>query len=79
MQHTLCIFGGTGFVGRTGLFELVPVDRDLARLASTGAGQLEIVEFLAEKKTPFLIDDAVEKLGDGLTSFSELTQVINLL
>lgn len=69
---------GTGFVGRTGLFEMIPVDRDLARLASTGAGQLEIVEYLMENNIPFLIDDAIRKLSDGQTSFSELTQVINL-
>jgi hypothetical protein len=49
-----------GFVGRLGLFEMMPVDASLSRLIADGAGEVEIIEEMQRRGTARLIDDAVE-------------------
>lgn len=69
---------GAGFVGRTGLFEMLPFDRELSQLASRGADEATLNQHMAENKIPFLLDDAIAKLKLGVTSFSEIATVVNL-
>jgi type II secretory ATPase GspE/PulE/Tfp pilus assembly ATPase PilB-like protein len=69
---------GSGFVGRTGLFELLPFDRQLAKMASSGADESTLNQHMADEKIPLLLDDAITKLKLGVTSFSEIATVVNL-
>lgn len=69
---------GTGFVGRTGLFELLPFDRELSRMASAGAEETRLIQHMSDQKIPLLLDDAIAKLKLGVTSFSEIATVVNL-
>jgi type II secretory ATPase GspE/PulE/Tfp pilus assembly ATPase PilB-like protein len=66
---------GRGYQGRIGLFELLPIDEDLARRIVEGASEAEISRRAREKKIPGLRDDAAAKLLAGVTSFDEIIAV----
>jgi len=68
---------GTGFAGRTGLHELLPVSRALRRLIQTGARAEELqAAALAEGMTT-LRQDGIEKVLQGLTSIDEVRATSN--
>jgi type II secretory ATPase GspE/PulE/Tfp pilus assembly ATPase PilB-like protein len=66
---------GRGYKGRIGLFELLPIDEDLARRIVAGANEADISRRARERKIPGLRDDAASKLLAGLTSFDEIIAV----
>lgn len=64
-----CVYcGGKGFVGRMGLFELLPLDEDWSRTITGGAEEAELIRRSRELKLPSLLDDGIEKLFRGTTS-----------
>jgi general secretion pathway protein E len=67
---------GRGYSGRVGLFELISVDEALSREIASGVDESRLVEILRERKTPRMIDDAVEKLGAGTTSVAEVLAAV---
>ncbi len=66
---------GRGYKGRIGLFELLPIDEDLARRIVEGANEGDIARRARERKIPGLRDDAAAKLLAGITSFDEIIAV----
>jgi type II secretory ATPase GspE/PulE/Tfp pilus assembly ATPase PilB-like protein len=64
-----------GYQGRIGLFELLPLDDELARRIVDGADEVQIMRYAREKKIPGLRDDAATKLLGGVTSFDEIMAV----
>jgi type II secretory ATPase GspE/PulE/Tfp pilus assembly ATPase PilB-like protein len=64
-----------GYHGRIGLFELLPIDEDLARLIVEGANEAQIIRRARERNIPGLRDDAAMKLLAGVTSFDEIIAV----
>jgi type II secretory ATPase GspE/PulE/Tfp pilus assembly ATPase PilB-like protein len=66
---------GRGYRGRIGLFELLPMDEDLARRVAEGANEGEINRRARERKIPNLRDDAAAKLLAGITTFDEIIAV----
>jgi type II secretory ATPase GspE/PulE/Tfp pilus assembly ATPase PilB-like protein len=64
-----------GYMGRVGLFELLPIDDDLARLITEGGNEADIIKRARERKMPGLRDDAAAKLVAGVTSFDEIIAV----
>ena len=66
---------GRGYKGRVGLFELLPIDEDLALRITAGANEVDISRRAREKKIPGLRDDAAAKLLAGVTSFDEIIAV----
>ncbi len=64
-----------GYRGRIGLFELLPIDEDLARRIVEGANEGEIARRARERKIPGLRDDAAAKLLAGVTTFDEIIAV----
>jgi general secretion pathway protein E len=62
-------------MGRVGLFELLPIDDDLARLITEGGNEADIIKRARERKMPGLRDDAAAKLVAGVTSFDEIIAV----
>ncbi len=69
-QPSGCMYcANRGFVGRLGLFEMMPVDASLSRLIAEGAGEVEIMEEMQRRGATRLIDDALRKLiaGDTVT------------
>jgi type II secretory ATPase GspE/PulE/Tfp pilus assembly ATPase PilB-like protein len=66
---------GRGYKGRVGLFELLPIDEDLARKIVETGNEGDISRLAREKKIPGLRDDAAAKLIGGMTSFDEIIAV----
>jgi len=67
--------GGRGYRGRIGLFEMLPIDEDMARRIVEGASEGDISRRARERKIPGLRDDAAAKLLAGVTSFDEIIAV----
>ena len=66
---------GTGFSGRTGIYELLRIDGTLRRLIHDGAGELALRDAALRAGMRRLRDDGARFLGDGRTSLAELTRV----
>ena len=68
---------GTGYVGRTGIFELLHVDQNIGLLIAQGASEQELHQHLAQGQLDSLFEDGFAKLAAGITSFSEIAGVIS--
>ncbi len=67
---------GTGFYGRTGVFELMPIDPGVRRLINEGADADAIRrEAKANGMTP-LREAGIRKLALGITSFDEVVRIL---
>jgi type II secretory ATPase GspE/PulE/Tfp pilus assembly ATPase PilB-like protein len=66
---------GRGYRGRIGVFELLPVDDDLAARIVAGCDEGAILRYMSEKNIPRLRDDGVQKMLAGDTSFAEVIAV----
>jgi len=64
-----------GYSGRVGLFELLPIDQDLARQIVEGCNEGGVARYAKSKNIPTLRDDAILKLKAGVTSFAELVTI----
>jgi type II secretory ATPase GspE/PulE/Tfp pilus assembly ATPase PilB-like protein len=62
-----------GLAGRIGLFEMLWVDRSLARLLARGAPERELNEAAGERMRS-LRDDGIRKLREGLTTLDEVLE-----
>ena len=67
-----------GFVGRVGLFEMLPVDETLSRRIVEGADEGGLLSELRVRGTPRLVDDALEKLRDGVTTLDEALSAVTI-
>lgn len=71
-----CIYcGGKGYSGRIGLYELLELREDWARGVIEGEGESDLVIKMRDSGVKSLLDDAIEKLLEGLTSVSEVVQI----
>ena len=66
---------GEGYRGRAGLYEIVPVDRNLEALIHDGASEAALTA-AARKLSPSLLADGVTKLRAGMTSVAEVARVV---
>ncbi len=67
--------GQTGFRGRTGLFELMVVDKELRQLIHEGKS-VDVLRSSSQKSgMKFLWDDGLEKVLQGRTTIDELKRV----
>ena len=66
---------GDGYRGRTGIHEVVPVDRIMEALIHDGASEAELTRH-ARKTAPSLLDDGVAKILEGATSVAEVARVV---
>jgi type IV pilus assembly protein PilB len=67
--------GGSGYRGRIGLYEVMPVDEEIRHLAVRRASADEIASAAVAKGMRRLRDDGLEKVRAGLTSFAEVSRV----
>jgi type II secretory ATPase GspE/PulE/Tfp pilus assembly ATPase PilB-like protein len=68
---------GTGFMGRVGLFEFITFDREIANVVASRPDETYIQQLLQERKSPGLLDDAVDKLIRGVTTMEQVATVIS--
>jgi general secretion pathway protein E len=63
---------GIGYRGRTGVFEVWVLDDDDRQFITDRADSLALRDHLAGRDHHFLLDDALTKAADGITSLEEL-------
>jgi len=63
---------GLGFIGRTGVFEVWPLEEDDHALILEHTGENVLRDHLGSRGHRFLLTDALEKVEAGVTSLSEL-------
>jgi type IV pilus assembly protein PilB len=68
----------TGYAGRIGLYEVVPITPALAALIEGAAGEGAVRQQAREEGCPTLLDDALEKLAGGLTTVEEVLRVVEV-
>ncbi len=65
---------GNGYRGRTGIYELIPVDDGLRLLIHEGAGEQKMIEH-ARKNSKSIDQDGRDKVLQGMTSVEEVLRV----
>jgi general secretion pathway protein E len=65
----------TGYLGRTGIYEVLPMSEKTRRLVSQQAGSLEIFRAAREEGLRTLKEAAIEKVFRGVTTTTEMVRV----
>ena len=65
----------TGYLGRTGIYEILPMTEKIRRLVSQQAGALEIFKAAREEGLRTLKEAAIEKVFRGTTTTTEMVRV----
>ena len=63
-----------GYKGRTGIYELIPVDEAMRRLIHEGASEAEL-ERHARSRAPSILEDGWQKCLSGQTTTEEVLRV----
>jgi general secretion pathway protein E len=69
---------GTGYIGRTGIFEMLPMDDSIKNLIIRGADSPEIKREAVKNGMRTLRQSALRKLAEGITTFEEVVRVTGL-
>jgi general secretion pathway protein E len=69
---------GTGYLGRTGIFEILPIDDAIKALIVRGADAPEIKREAAKNGMRSLRQSALRKLAEGVTTFEEVVRVTGI-
>ena len=67
--------GGTGYRGRTGIYELVPVSGELQELVASGARLAELRALSLRQGHRTLLEDGLLKASHGHTTVNEVTRL----
>lgn len=67
----------TGFKGRTGIFEILPVDEKIRKLIVSRASTDEIWNLAKKRKTKSMLEDGFIKVAKGITTIEEVFRVIS--
>lgn len=67
---------GTGYVGRTGIFELLAIDESISRLIAEGAPINRIKAQARKNKMYYLQEEGLLKVIDGTTSMNEILRCL---
>jgi general secretion pathway protein E len=70
--------GGTGYRGRNGIFEIIEVNEEVRRLIGRGTTSAEIERAALQCGLTTMLDDAVTKCREGITSPAEALRVVAL-
>ncbi len=65
----------TGYLGRTGIYEILPMTEKIRRLVSQQAGSLDIYKAAREEGLRTLKEAAIEKVFKGATTTTEMLRV----
>ena len=69
---------GTGYLGRCGIFEILPIDESIKHLIVEGKDAPEIKREAVKNGMRTLRQSALRKLAEGLTTFEEVVRVTGL-
>ncbi len=65
---------GVGYRGRTGIYEVVAVGREMEAMIHAGGAEAELTA-LARRDGPSLVADGVRKIRDGVTTVEDVARV----
>jgi len=65
----------TGYLGRTGIYEILPMTEKIRRLVSQQAGSVEVFRSAREEGLRTLKEAAIEKVFRGVTTTTEMVRV----
>jgi general secretion pathway protein E len=65
---------GSGYRGRSGIYELIPVDEHLQAMIHQGESE-QALERYARTLSPGIRDDGIRKVLDGTTTLEEVVRV----
>ena len=68
----------TGYFGRTGIFEILPVDNAIRDLIDRGEDFLKIKDMAIKRGMRTLKQSALRKLAEGVTTFEEVVRVTGI-
>ena len=68
---------GTGYSGRTGIFEVLPLDREIGSLIAGGTSRPDAVRRVVDQGLETLLAAALQKVVSGVTSMEEVVRVIH--
>jgi general secretion pathway protein E len=68
----------TGYFGRTGIFEMLPIDNTIRDLIDRGEDFLKIKEMALKRGMRTLRQSALRKLAEGTTTFEEVVRVTGI-
>ena len=68
----------TGYYGRTGIFEILPIDNAIRDLIDRGEDFLKIKDMAIKRGMRTLRQSALRKLAEGVTSFEEVVRVTGI-
>jgi type IV pilus assembly protein PilB len=66
---------GTGYQGRTAVFEMIPITKDMKQLILTNPSSQEVWELAKKEGSRSLFEDGVDKVLNGVTTIDELLRV----
>jgi len=66
----------TGYLGRTGVFELLVMDNNIRKMFSSGASANEIKSAAIEKGMVSMLKDGLTKVKQGLTTPIEVLRTV---
>ncbi len=66
---------GTGYTGRQGAYEILPVDADISKLIREKATSDTIRDMAIKNGMKTILDDELEKLKEGMTTVEEIVRV----
>jgi type II secretory ATPase GspE/PulE/Tfp pilus assembly ATPase PilB-like protein len=67
---------GSGYCGRTAVFEVLPIDEPLRDAIAGGASSIALAQLAQGRGHRSLFDDAAAKVAAGETSFREIERVV---
>lgn len=66
----------TGYLGRTGVFEVLPIDSDIRRAILAGRSASELRQMAIERGMQTLEQSAINKVRQGITTIEEMHRVL---
>ena len=71
-----CVYcANKGYKGRIGLYEVLELRTEWAKVISEGGSESQLLAMMKEAGINSLLEDAVDKMLDGDTSYSEVLQI----
>jgi len=70
--------GGSGYKGRVVIAEVVPFDRELDEMISSGKTRKEMFDYLISKNFVPMVEDGLQKVVSGITDLKELVRVVDM-
>ncbi len=69
---------GTGYKGRVGIYQVMPISEEMQRLIMSGAGELDLAHQASREGVKNLRESGLLKVKQGLTSLEEVLSTTNV-